>query len=330
MRIPATVLVSSVLVLGVACGGSDDGGSPSSPVDGSDAGALVDAAVAASEAGAVTDGGGTTTTDGGVGSDACSGAKPTAANTGVPIGVTLTVVNDDVTVTTDDAIIDAQDIHGFLTIKANRVKVTRSIVRGKATSATTAVIRIDSGTGILIEDTEIAPTTPSVDVDGISGGSFTARRVNVHGGVDGMKLGDDSVVECSFIHDLTSFDSDPNQGGGPTHNDAIQILSGTGIRITGNTLVAAKDQNSAIQITEDFGAVSDVHIEHNWADGGGCTFNFSHKGAASLGQLFTTGDRFGRNSSFSCPILKSTKTTLVSSGDVYDDDGTTVPIQTHD
>ncbi|HEX7664657.1 MAG TPA: hypothetical protein VF407_09105, partial [Polyangiaceae bacterium] len=124
--------------------------------------------------------------------------------------------------------------------------------------------------------------------------------------------------------------SDPNQGGGPTHNDAIQILSGTNITIRGNTLVAAKDQNSAIQVTEDFGTVSDVHVEKNWADGGGCTFNFSHKGAASLGNLFTTDNRFGRNSFYSCPILKSTKTTLVSSGDVYDDDGSAISIQTHD
>ena len=45
---------------------------------------------------------------------------------------------------------------------------------------------------------------------------------------------------------------------------------------------------------------------------------------------FTSGNRFGRNSSFKCPILKSTKTTLVSTGDVWDDDSTEVPIQTHD
>jgi len=40
--------------------------------------------------------------------------------------------------------------------------------------------------------------------------------------------------------------------------------------------------------------------------------------------------RFGRNSFFDCPILKSTKTTQTSSGDVWDDDGTPVPVQTHD
>jgi hypothetical protein len=86
---------------------------------------------------------------------------------------------------------------------------------------------------------------------------------------------------------------------------------------------------AAIQVTQDFGAVTTVRIEHNWADGGGCSFNLSHKGGADLA-IVTRDNRFGRNSSFSCPILKSTKTTLDSAGDVYDDTGAPVPVQTHD
>jgi hypothetical protein len=270
------------------------------------------------------------TADAEAGAAPCPGAKPDATNTGVPAGVALTTVNQDVVVTQDGTVIDAEDIHGFLTIQASHVTVSRSIVRGHATSATTAIIRVDSGTDITIEDVEIAAASPSVDVDGLSGSNMVARRLNVHGGVDGMKLGSNSTLECSYVHDLVSFASDPNQGGGATHNDAIQILSGTTIHIVGNQLVAAMDQNSAIQITEDFGVVSDVHIESNWADGGGCTYNFSHKGQASLGDLHTKANRFGRNSFYNCPILKSTQTTLDSQGDVWDDDGTPVPIQTHD
>jgi len=295
----------------------------------SDAGRAADAAAPPPSKGSSPDSGNGSLADSGS-APACPGAKPDATNTGVPAGVKLTAVNQDVTVTQDNTLIDSQDIHGFLTIKASHVKVLRSIVRGRATSATTAIIRIDSGTDILIEDTEVAAAEPSVDVDGVSGAGFTARRLDIHGGVDGMKLGTGAVVECSYIHDLASFASDPNQNGGATHNDAIQILAGTDIRIVSYQLVAAKDQNSAIQITQDFGMVGNVHIEHNWADGGGCTFNISHKGAASLSDIFTTGNRFGRNSFYDCPILKSTQTTLTSSMDVWDDDGTPVPIQTHD
>ncbi|HEX3598029.1 MAG TPA: hypothetical protein VHU80_23125 [Polyangiaceae bacterium] len=248
----------------------------------------------------------------------------------MPKNVTLTVVNNDVTVSQDDTTIDAEDIHGFLVIKASHVHVMRSIVRGGVATANGDGIRVQSGTDILIEDTEVALAHPSAYLDGVSGSNMTVRRANIHGGVDGMKVGSNSTVECSYIHDLVSFDSDPNQGGGPTHNDAIQILSGTGIHIVGNQLVAAKDQNSAIQVTQDFGAVGDLHMESNWADGGGCTFNISHKGGTSLTGVSALDNRFGRNSFYGCPILKSTQTTLTSSGNVYDDDGTPVPIQTHD
>ena len=70
---------------------------------------------------------------GGGAATSCIGTKPTAANTGVPAGVTLTVVNGNVMVTQDGTTIDAQDIHGFLTIAASNVHVTRTIVRGPST-----------------------------------------------------------------------------------------------------------------------------------------------------------------------------------------------------
>ena len=76
--------------------------------------------------------------------------------------------------------------------------------------------------------------------------------------------------------------------------------------------------------------MGDLHLESNWADGGGCTFNISHKGAASLADVHVIGNRFGRNSFYDCPILKSTQTTLELSGNVWDDTGMTVPVQTHD
>jgi hypothetical protein len=255
---------------------------------------------------------------------------PDATNTGVPKGVALTTVNGDVTVTQDGTTIDAEDIHGFLVIAASHVRITRCFVRGGVATQNGDGIRVKSGTDILIEDTEVAIEHPSAYLDGIAGSNFTVRRVNVHGGVDGMKVGSNSVVECSYIHDESSFASDPNQGGGPTHNDAIQILEGTNIHITGNRLVAGKDQNSAIQVTQDFGTVSDLTIDGNWADGGGCTFNISHKGAASLTGVYVTNNRFGRNSFYGCPILRSLETTLVATNNVYDDDGSAVPIQAHD
>jgi hypothetical protein len=225
-------------------------------------------------------------------------------------------------ITDDGALVEDCDVHGFVDIQAANVTLRNCLVRGGVASQNTPGIRVRGGPGVLLEDVEVAIENPSPLIDGVSGSGYTARRLNVHGGVDGMKVGSDSVVEYSFIHDMQSFDSDPNQGGGPTHNDAIQILEGSNITLTGNVLVVTMDQNAGIQ-------VSNLRIEGNFADGGGCTFNFSHKGGNDW-TVVTRDNRFGRNSFFGCPMLKSTLTTLDSSGDVYDDDGTAVPVQTHD
>ena len=240
-------------------------------------------------------------------------------------------MNGDVTVSQDNTTIDAEDIHGFLVVQASHVRIMRSIVRGGTATQNSDGIRVKSGTDILIENTEVAIANPSAYIDGVSGSNFTVRRANIHGGVDGMKLGSNSTVECSYIHDLVSFASDINQGGGPTHNDAIQILSGTTIHIVGNQLVAAKNQNAAIQVTQDFGAVGDLHIESNWADGGGCTFNIAHKVLASLTGVTIINNHLGRNTGFAnCGILISTQTTTTESGNVYDPDGAAVVHQQHD
>ena len=64
--------------------------------------------------GAVGTGGASTADDAGSAPTTCPGQKPDATNTGVPAGVDLTVVDHDVTVSDDDTLLDAQDIHGFL------------------------------------------------------------------------------------------------------------------------------------------------------------------------------------------------------------------------
>jgi hypothetical protein len=255
--------------------------------------------------------------------------RPDATNTGVPPGTTLTRMDGDLVISTDGMTVEDCEVFGFVKITAANVTLRRCLVHGGVATQNTPGIDVQGGPGVLLEDVEVAIANPSPLIDGVNGTGFTARRMHIHGGVDGMKAGDNSVVEYSYIHDLKAFASDPNQGGGPTHNDCIQILEGANIQVTGNALQATMDDNSAIQVTQDFGAVSALTISDNFADGGGCTFNFSHKGGGPW-TVVTRDNRFGRNSFFGCPILKSTQTTLDSSGDVYDDDGSPVPVQTHD
>ncbi|HTC70655.1 MAG TPA: hypothetical protein VK662_13885 [Acidothermaceae bacterium] len=258
------------------------------------------------------------------------GGKPGPTNTGVPAGTKLTVHNGDLTVTTPGQVIDSLDIKGVLTIRASNVVVKRSLIEGHEGSDS---VVISSGTGILLQDDEVTVISPSPASDDMSVQNATLDRLNIHGGVDGMKLGANSTVEASWIHGLSSFNSDPAQGGGPTHNDTIQIMSGTNIHVTGNNLQATVDDNSAIQVTQDTGTVSALTISHNWADGGACTFNFSGHGPD--GQLFkmsgitVTDNRFGRDSQYGCPMLVDLQTTVTQSGNVYDDNGEPIEIQRH-
>jgi hypothetical protein len=247
------------------------------------------------------------------------GGKPNASNTGVPVGTHLTVVTGDQTYSTDNQVISGLDIHGKVTITGNNVTLKSSIVRGSAGSgcANGAVIVV-KGSGTIIQDTEVVLLSPIACLDGVWASNATLLRMNIHAGVDGVKAGSNTKIEASFIHDMNHFASDPNQGGGATHNDAIQILKGSNITVSGNTLNPGSNGNAAIQVTQDFGTVSNFQANGNWADGGNCTFNFAHKVGSSLA-VTANNNKFGRNSRYNCPILLSAKTTLTGSGNVWED-----------
>lgn len=87
-------------------------------------------------------------------------------------------------------------------------------------------------------------------------------------------------------------------------------------------------------MTQDGGkAATDLRIEGNWLDGGGCTLNFAHKGGATpMTGIYVINNRFGRQSLFQCPILLSTQSFLTQNrGNVSDDTGKPIPApQRHD
>jgi hypothetical protein len=264
------------------------------------------------------------------------GGKPGSANTGVPSGTKLTVVTGDQVYAKANQVITGLDIHGFVQITAKNVTIKDSIIRGGPNPrCNSAVLFIqDSGSGT-IEDTEIAPSNPSPCLDGIWATNVTLLRMNIHGAVDGVKAFDNVTIEDSYLHDMSWFASDPNQGGGATHNDDVQTYEGNKhIVLRHNTMSPGPKGNATYQVTQDSGKVStDLHIEDNWLDGGGCTLNFSHKGGPTpMTGIYVTNNRFGRHSTFQCPILISTKTVLSqNSGNVWDDTGKPIPSpQQHD
>jgi hypothetical protein len=252
---------------------------------------------------------------------------PGASDTGVPAGTRLTVHDGDLTIATAGTVVDGLDIHGFVTVTALGVTIKNSIIRGAATTTERPLLLSASATAsVTIQDSELSPAVPSGWIDGIRGWNITAQRVNIHQVIDGFHIyGNNVTIESSWLHDNLHLAVDPNQNGGPSHDDGIEIRVGTNIRITGNNMSGAF--NAAVQLAQDLGIVSDVQIVDNWLDGGGCTINVSEKNRGPFQGLFMTDNTFGRNTRLvSCPII-APRTTVIDLARNFYTDGAIVTVR---
>jgi Right handed beta helix region len=258
---------------------------------------------------------------------ALSGDQPGPGNTGVPAGTALTVHDGDLTITTAGATYSGLDIHGFVKVEAPNVTIKDSIVRGGVAPYDIGLVNdVDnSATNFLIEDSELVPADPTVQIDGIKGWNYTALRVDIHGTTDGAKMyGPNATIENSYIHGLVTYAHDPDHGGGQSHNDGVQILSGSNLKIIGNTIEGGT--NTALMITQDHGKTSNVIFENNWVSGGVCTVNITPKPLGSLTAITVDNNIFTDNSTRGCPILDTTNTDLSTAGNVFAGTGQSVPV----
>lgn len=244
---------------------------------------------------------------------------PGAANTGVPAGVALTVHQGDMVITQPGTVIDGLDIHGFVDVRAADVTIRNSIIRGGQPGVQDALVRSASdGASVTITDSELVAAVPSTRIDGLRGYNITAERLDIHHVLDGAHFwGSGNVVlRDSWIHDILHFENDPGWGGGPSHDDSIQIQSGSDYRITGNRVEGG--HNAAIQLTQDAGRTSDVTISGNWLDGGACTVNLAQKDLGPLQGIAVTDNTFGDGSRFGCAILRPPAGSISTEGNVSD------------
>jgi hypothetical protein len=252
-----------------------------------------------------------------------SSGKPSAATTGVKSGTTLTRHDGDITVTTDGTVLSNLDIHGFVTVRAKNVRITNCIVRGgKSKGVATGLITNYGFAGLVITDTDVIPEFPSVYFDGIKGSDFTAARVHVRGGVDSVKIhGSNVTITDSLLENTTYYSSDPQQGGGPTHNDNIQTLYGTNLKVIGNTIRGA--QNFAILGGATRGNLNLV-VQDNWLDGGHCTVKLQIlNGYAETAKV--TGNKFGPNRAVSsCAFTAYPAVSLTQSSNTFELTGAAV------
>jgi hypothetical protein len=256
---------------------------------------------------------------------------PQAGNTGPVPGAAFTVVNGDQTFSGTGEVIEGKDFRGFVRVTGKNITFRNCIFRGRAAASYTQLLNTEGGSNTVVEDSEFIPANPSANIDSIATANTTIQRVHIRGGVDGVKANSNTLIQDSFIHGMNWFASDPAQGGGPTHNDGVQSSAGSSnVVIRHNTidLSSTKDANAAWQ-----SSATNSRVENNFLDGGGCILNFAHQSAGgAIGGIAVVNNRFGRHSSFDCPILLSTKASLSqNSGNVWADTGGPIPQpQQHD
>ncbi len=184
---------------------------------------------------------------------------PDASTTGVPAGTSLKA-SGPLTVTTPNQVIDGLDISGAVTINASGVVIRNSRIHG---SGSGDGVRVVSGS-VTVQDSEIYGFE-----NGIGYSNWTALRVNIHGTTgDGVKLGSNTTLQDSWIHDLT-----PAAG---AHSDGGQMQSGvTNLVVRHNRIDLANSAstNSALFLAPDLGpsTVGPVLVEKNYLSGGNFT-----------------------------------------------------------
>ena len=224
----------------------------------------------------------------------------------MPAGIQL-VPSGSITVEEDGAIVERLDVDGSITVLANDVTIRNVRLR----SADYYPIRYFDGdnTGLVVEDSEIIGT-PGQDVTAaISFAHYTARRLNIHDTVDGLKADADVLIEDCWIHDLAN--------GKGEHNDAVQTTGGVGVTIRHSVLSGAS--NAAVQAGDDFGsATEDLTIECSWLYGGGWTLNIRGSGDTVPRNTSILFNRFGRDAGYGPWVIDDPAPTV--EGNVYDDD----------
>jgi hypothetical protein len=148
---------------------------------------------------------------------------PSAATTGVPVGAVLTN-SGSLTLRTDSQVITNLNIVGCVTVTARNVTIQRS--RITCNSTLYSIRTLSTAVNLIVTDVEI--NGQAINSAAVCCDNYTLRRVNVHHVIDGPRLGNNTRIIDSYVHDLSRI---PN-----SHNDTLQITGANNILIQHNNL----------------------------------------------------------------------------------------------
>jgi len=145
-------------------------------------------------------------------------------------GHTLTVYNGDYAIPSNGSVVD-RDITGKLSTASNstasdcRVRKFADLFASAASTVEYCDIGPITGQETIITDPDLRRS--------VQYAAATLRRCDIRGCVDGAFVwGAAITIEDCWLHGQWRMASDPNQGGGVSHCDPVQIAHGSGHRIT--------------------------------------------------------------------------------------------------
>lgn len=220
--------------------------------------------------------------------------KRSTKTVGVPSGTKLKRHDGDMIVTRKGTVINGLEVRGSISVRAPDVVIQNTKVVGVRELKTGLVS--SRSTGLVIRNSEIYSEHRNPSTNGIMGSNFTLDHVEIRNVVDQVHIhgAGNVTVKNSWLHSNTHFTNDPNWNGGPSHDDNIQIVSGSNISIINNRLSGS--YNAAIMITQDDGSVSNVRIANNRIGNGGCSINIAPgKNKAAIANLKIQTNAFESN-----------------------------------
>lgn len=168
------------------------------------------------------------------------------------------MLTGDQTITADGAVFENKDVRGCIRVQGDNV-VIRNV---KVSCKTSSAVITNNGRNLLVVDTTVIGLGSGGN--GIGSENFTARRVDVSGGSDGVRLGSNVVLEDSYLHDQNF--------GGSCHCDATQSYGDTtNVLVRHNTLLVHPEGNAAYQFGT--GIKAGIRFHGNYLAGGGFLLN---------------------------------------------------------
>lgn len=239
--------------------------------------------------------------------------KPSAANTGVPAGQTLTAYSGPINITGSNLVFKNMLFSNRVSVSGTNVKFENCRFEATNTSVMFQSTNV-AASGIVIERCTFRPSSAYDSVMAIQGHDFTAIRCDISGVIDGFRVHNtanpnapsNAKIWGNYVHDFAWFTPYSGHADNETHNDGIQIEGGTGTDIWGNYIAAYGDPLygnisasarkpyvlSCVIITPNVGVCHSTTIRANWFDGGYVPINISEKSRGPITGLEIDDNRF--------------------------------------